>query len=304
MLGHWRFDEGQGNETYDSTGISPTGSLFSGVTWSQGKSSSYKQAVRFDGSDFPYLDLGDFRIDDEISVSVWTYKENLASFQRIFDFSRDSGVDNLFLSNRWSTNQAEWTIFRNRTQRSLTVQDFWELDKWQHVVATIDQNGVMKLFSDGQLRGSILGHLPRSTVRTSQLLGKSNDGDHAYFKGMMDDLRLYGRALPREEVELIYNGDLEEEIILGGEDPQISIFWGDEDAGDSQEINASSSTAWDQKIDLGTLGIGLFTHDLFGLPSNQVFYYRIAAENSAGIKWADESQSFTTGDFRSDRIHL
>ena len=118
-------------------------------------------------------------------------------FNEIFDFSRDSGVDNLFLSNRWSTNQAEWTIFRNRTQRSLTVQDFWELDKWQHVVATIDQNGVMKLFSDGQLRGSILGHLPRSTVRTSQLLGKSNDGDHAYFKGMMDDLRLYGRALPR-----------------------------------------------------------------------------------------------------------
>ena len=36
LLGHWRFDEGQGSETYDSTGLTPTATLLSGVTWASG----------------------------------------------------------------------------------------------------------------------------------------------------------------------------------------------------------------------------------------------------------------------------
>ena len=36
LLAHWRFDEAQGMETYDSTGLSPTAQLFSGVTWTEG----------------------------------------------------------------------------------------------------------------------------------------------------------------------------------------------------------------------------------------------------------------------------
>ena len=66
------------------------------------------------------------------------------------------GDHNLLLANRWTSNEAEWSIRRGGTNRSLVVQDFWELNQWQHVVATVDDSGLMKLYSNGELKGSIL----------------------------------------------------------------------------------------------------------------------------------------------------
>ena len=34
------------------------------------------------------------------------------------------------------------------------VQDFWRLNSWQHVVATVNDSGLMKLYRDGELKGS------------------------------------------------------------------------------------------------------------------------------------------------------
>ena len=140
LLGHWRFDEGQGSETYDSTGLTPTATLLSGVTWASGMGGAYKNALQFDGSSLAYADLGDFMIEGSLSFSAWVYKENLASWQRAFDFGSGAGTDNLLLANRDSSNQAEWEsggIFN----RTLQVQDFWTLYEWQHVVAMVDESG-------------------------------------------------------------------------------------------------------------------------------------------------------------------
>ena len=62
--------------------------------------------------------------------------------------------------------------------------------------------------------------------------------------GMMDDLRLYNRAISLDEVEDIFHGDLEQTVILGGQDPQLTLFWGDEDAGQVTDIN-STAAGWD-----------------------------------------------------------
>ena len=94
------------------------------------------------------------------------------------------------------------------------------------MVATVNDSGLMKLYRDGELKGSYLGHLPQGLTRARQYVGRSNWGNNWYFQGMMDDLRLYDRALSLEEVETIFNGDLEQTIVLGGEDPSVTVFWG------------------------------------------------------------------------------
>ena len=83
----------------------------------------------------------------------------------------------------------------------------------------------MKLYRNGELRGSILGHLPRRQTRIYQFLRRSNWSNNAYFKGMLDDFRIYERALSKEEVETIFSGDLEEEIILGGKSSNPYLLW-------------------------------------------------------------------------------
>ncbi|HAU59199.1 MAG TPA: hypothetical protein DCW45_02410, partial [Opitutae bacterium] len=297
LVGHWRFDEGQGSETYDSTGLAPTAYLNSGVTWTGGMSGAYNNALQFDGGNLAYVDLGDFRIDGALSFSAWVFKEDFGNWQRVFDFGSGPGLDNLYLSNHDSSNQADWNIIRNTVSRTLEVQDFWTLYEWQHVVALVDETGVMSLYRNGELKGSALGHLPRGRTREFQYLGRSNFPNDGYFKGMMDDFRLYERALSKDEVESIYRGDLEEEVIFGGENPVVSLYWGNEDAGETNEVNSSSSTAWDQKVNLGVLETGLFSHALSGLNQNETFFYRLSAENSAGVTWAKDLQTFTTGDF-------
>ena len=165
------------------------------------------------------------------------------------------------------------------------------------VVAAVDESGVMKLYRNGEMRGSNAGHLPQGVTRSQQFLGRSNWANDAYFKGMMDDLRIYGRALSLDEVSRIFQGDLNEDRILGGEDPSLTIYWGDEDPGDTIEVNASSALAWDASVSLGVIPLGVFSHTLQGLQANKNFTYRILATNSAGSVWSSQSQSFSTGDF-------
>ena len=302
LIGHWRLDEGQGVEAYDSTGFSPVGQVFGGATWTEGLGGQFGTALKFDGSDLAYLEVGDFRIEGATSFSAWVYKENLGNWQRVFDFGNGAGVHNLLLANRGTLNEAEWSIRRGGTNRSLVVQDFWTLNEWQHVVATVDDSGLMKLYRNGELRGAILGHIPQSITRTQQYVGKSNWGNDSELLGMIDDLRVYDRSISLDEVEQIYNGDLQQEVVLGGEDPLVTLYWGDEDAGTVTNISQNSD-GWDRNQSLGILSLGDIEIPLTGLPSGKIFYYRILAENSAGKSWSEVS-SFSTGNFEFGKDSL
>ena len=96
--------------------------------------------------------------------------------------------------------------------------------------------------------------------------------------GMIDDMRVYDRALKRMS-SIIYSGDLEETLVLGGEDPVVTIFWGDEDTGKVTNIDASS-TGWDTSIDLGVKPIGGFEYSLDGLQSRKIFISNSCGEFS------------------------
>ena len=117
-------------------------------------------------------------------------------------------------------------------------------------LATVDDSGLMKLYSNAQLKGSYFGHVPQGVTRSSQYVGRSNWGGDWYFMGMMDDLRVYNRAITLDEVEDIYQGDLEQTVSSWGQDPEITIFWGDEDAGKVTDIN-STAAGWDYSFYLG-----------------------------------------------------
>jgi hypothetical protein len=72
----------------------------------------------------------------------------------------------------------------------------------------------------------------------------------------------------------------------GGESPQVTIYWGDNDGG-------TDPGSWDGTLDLGTQS-GSFNAPLTGLSPSRTYYFRAYAENSGGADWADASESFTT----------
>jgi hypothetical protein len=72
-----------------------------------------------------------------------------------------------------------------------------------------------------------------------------------------------------------------------GEDPTVTIYWGDDDAG-------TTAANWDNQIDLGTRSQGAFDSDVTGLSYGTTYYFRCYAENSAGGSWAPSTESFDT----------
>ena len=75
----------------------------------------------------------------------------------------------------------------------------------------------------------------------------------------------------------------------GGEDPNVTLFWGDND-GDWDP------SAWDGQLDLGAKDAGAFHHDVTGLAAGTTYYYCFWAANSAGgMRTATVSFTTTSG---------
>lgn len=73
----------------------------------------------------------------------------------------------------------------------------------------------------------------------------------------------------------------------GGEDPTTRIYWGDHDGG-------TDSGSWDNVINHGVHGLGVFNSDIAGLTPSTPYFYRCYVVNSGGSAWAPSTETFNT----------
>ncbi len=87
-------------------------------------------------------------------------------------------------------------------------------------------------------------------------------------------------------IEADLNGSV---TATGGETPNVTIYYGDNDGG-------TSVGSWDDAVSIGAQS-GAFSTDLFGLTHDTTYFFRAFAQNSGGSAWAPSSASFTTAAF-------
>lgn len=76
-------------------------------------------------------------------------------------------------------------------------------------------------------------------------------------------------------------------VDAGGEDPNVSVYWGDSDGG-------TDAKRWAHVLDPGRRTVGPLRVDIADLDAATQYYYRFYARNSAGGRWADKTESFWT----------
>ena len=83
-------------------------------------------------------------------------------------------------------------------------------DQWHHIIATWDKNGGdnnTKIFVDGKLAAQKTS--PESSLTTPQWPVQIGGGvgliPEWFFRGTIDDVRIYNRVLPPEEVAKLYD---------------------------------------------------------------------------------------------------
>ena len=212
----YTFNEGAGTIGNDTSGSGNHGSI-SGATWSTGKNGG---GLSFDGIN-DYVSVP--RINhDEVSVCAWFYKNanDTTSNDAIFSGFRSNsslqlreGFDVRFPSTAPNTIEfLSITQDGSGTRSTRTVRRNLgnSLGAWHHIAGTYNKTtGVQRLYVDG-LSVHTQTHPAGNTIvpltfYTDMRIGYSR-ANTGYFNGILDDVRLYRRALTDQEVLDIYNG--------------------------------------------------------------------------------------------------
>jgi len=218
LLGLWRFDEGSGTTSADSSGNGNAASLLNGANWATGYSG---YSVEGNGSSsYVQANIGSwFGANNTLSVSAWTYV-NANSSGPVVGIAGTSGGWNMpFLSVRGATVYGWLWGVPGTDQTTSPLAATVTLNAWHFLAITYDPNGggagVGKeiFYVDGTASGSATGtYQPSGTtdVFTTQITGAKPNGGamDSFLLGKVDEVRAYNRTLSATDVTALYNGRL------------------------------------------------------------------------------------------------
>ena len=174
------------------------------------------QALSFDGSN----DVVDFGDNENLegfaagSFSAWIKLSKvtqdgaiisnrsvgtIGSYMVFFDDAGDSGNDRL------SFFIGKDAITTDRIESTFPAV----AGKWYHVVGTTDgSSNFLGIYIDGVLNNSKTTsiNIANATSSASKMIGSTNEASPRNFPGLIDEVRIYNRALSAREVRMLYRG--------------------------------------------------------------------------------------------------
>jgi len=184
---------------YDGTVNGATFQSSAGVTdFENGGNSG---AFDFDGSnddiDLPNLGFGGSK---SITVSVWFNAPDVNNKRMVFFYFGDAAVNNMFLF-ALKSGESEVSFFGNDFAESHNFTN----NTFHNQTATFNAStNELKVYNDGSLIGSQTMGTPNWS-NNDYAIGYWVSRNQRYVDGLIDDLRIYNRALTQSEVSDIFN---------------------------------------------------------------------------------------------------
>lgn len=224
LVGHWTLDETAGTTANDSAG-SNNGTMLGGLTGSNNAVATVGTGLDFDGTD-DRIDMGDpaggeldFGTSQSFTLSAWIRPDNITPMTRIISKGHWG----------WVSGYAMWLEagkiiageaggFQSDSTAAETSAVITN-GNWYHVAAVFDQSGrSLKVYVNGTARSlspragtcgtggaSGLNFAACANVNASSA-EKLFIGSHTtneYFNGVIDDARVYNRALSESEIRAL-----------------------------------------------------------------------------------------------------
>jgi len=224
LVAYWSFDEGSGNIAYDSSGNGNHGTIY-GAKWTQGK---FGQALSFDGVD-DYVDTTAINITGPITITLWV-KLNVPVIDKVHTFVNKYPAINywMFAIHQFEKAPIIGFVFTNAGwQRTAGYATALTDMKWHFLAAGYDGTKLF-LYEDGILKQTKT--IGSDTIRTSAHTVKIGGSTVAneWLNGLIDEVRIYNRALSEEEIRYHYNHTLPKGALSPlamKEDPSLVGYW-------------------------------------------------------------------------------
>jgi hypothetical protein len=215
LVGWWNFDEnaGDGNVVTDSSGNGHDGVIETNtvnVDWVAGHPNDVNYALDFDGGRVLVPDSQELRPLHQVSVAAWAkYSEAQSSGRIVAKGKNDKETYLLEIGDK------DELVFLVRDGNDPNLDDYpdytaesdkdaVERDEWVHVAGTYDGNSV-KAYVNGELvdenndaNSNVMPFLSQDT--NDLAIGNKPEATDNPFKGIIDDVRVYDRALTAAEI--------------------------------------------------------------------------------------------------------
>lgn len=159
---------------------------------------------------------------DSITIATWVKANSLSDFTRIFDFGTGTGTY-MFLTPKVGSNMRfAITTGGNAAGQEQTINvPGLPVGVWKHVTVTLTGNtGIIYVDGVEVGRNNNMTLKPSSLGQTkNNYIGKSQYPD-PYFNGLIDDFRIYSRALSAAEVATLASST---SLALNGEDEAVIL---------------------------------------------------------------------------------
>ena len=191
LVGHWKLDETFGTTAADSSGLGNNGTLtnMAGSEWTTG---IVDGALDFDGlNDYVNYTGGSLNITDEITVSAWVWHDAfiISNVERYVTV-----VPEIAVIRKDSNDQLHFYIKTGGTLKHLWSDVLTE-GQWQHIAGTWDGTTQRLYFNGAEIDSQAPGGVLDGTVSSVSLSASGGT-----LNGLLDDVRIYNRALSPEEV--------------------------------------------------------------------------------------------------------
>ena len=206
LVGWWPFN---GNAN-DESGNGNHGTI-NGPTLTTDRYGNQNEAYDFDGIN-DNISLSNVPFINQITLSFWinipfdgggiTIVQNCPFFPYNTSFATSS----------LPTNYHQYILYSNNCP--LTAQNYYLnhsgsiVNSWHNLVYTIDKNSDCRLYFDGIFQGLYNGsNFENCSNKNTNLRFGGNwvSNDPQWFKGKLDDIGIWNRALTQEEITSLYN---------------------------------------------------------------------------------------------------
>lgn len=207
LVGAWGFNEGAGTTSGDSSGNNNVGTMTGGgVTWNPAGHTG--SALSFDGT-AGYLNIPNstsLGLTSSHTLEAWIKPTSLTGYQSIFTKEiPGAGCSSLAYWFQLNGNRlaAGFNNGSSCIEHLTTNQPTLTVGTWNHVAAVFDDAAnTYKIYLNGTLVTTQTENGAPSVKNSPLMIGQSgyNGGANERWHGLLDDIRIYNRALTAAEI--------------------------------------------------------------------------------------------------------